>query len=238
MVEAAHPFRFIGHGVYTMADASRLTKVSARNLRRWARGYDYTYRGERRHSDPIIGTGLEQREEEPIFEFRDIMEVRFLSAFREAGVSWVTIRRVAERVHKHIQHTHPFATRVFRTDGRHILLELITQDERDHRLVDLVSDQYEWDRMVASLLLAEKVEFNEAHEPVRWWPLGPQRRVVVDPARAFGAPIVADEGVQTYLLARAQALENDIDFVAHWYKVDRRAVLDAIDFENGVRAKS
>lgn len=236
MVEAAHSFRFIGQGVYSMAEAGRLTKVPVRNLERWARGYRYTYRGIDRYSPPIIGSGRHERDGVPILEFRDIMEVRFLSAFRRAGVSWNVIRRVAGRVQQHIKHTHPFATRVFRTDGRHILLELITRDDRDHRLVDLISDQYEWNRVVGTLLVAERVEFSEEDEPIRWWPLGPHRNVVVDPARAFGAPIVAVEGVQTYLLARAQALENNIEFVAHWYQVTSQAVRDAVDFENGARA--
>jgi uncharacterized protein (DUF433 family)/DNA-binding transcriptional MerR regulator len=236
MVEIADRFRFIGHGVYSMAEAGRLTGVSVRSLRRWARGYNYIYEGQTRRSPPIIGTGLEQREAEPILEFRDIIEIRFLSAFRKAGVSWNVIRRVAARVHQVIQHTHPFATRVFRTDGRTILLELISG--ADHRLVDLLRDQYEWQRLVEAYLVAEKVEFSDAEEPIRWWPLGPDRRVVVDPARAFGAPIVATEGVQTYLLAKAVAVEGDSALVADWYHVEPEAVRDAIDFENGLRAAS
>ena len=238
MVEIAARFRFIGHGVYSMAEAGRLTGVSVRNLRRWARGYSYVYQGRTRRSPPIIGTGIAQREAEPILEFRDIIEIRFLSAFRKAGVSWNVIRRVADRVHQVIQHTHPFATRVFRTDGRTILLELISGDRADHRLVDLLRDQYEWERLVEAHLVAEKVEFSDAEEPIRWWPLGPDRRVVVDPARAFGAPIVAREGVQTYLLAKAAGIEGDAALVADWYHVDLDAVRDAIDFENGLRAAS
>lgn len=238
MVEIAKRFRYIGHGVYSMAEAGRLTGVSVRNLRRWARGYSYVYQGDTRQSPPIIGTGLEQREADPILEFRDIIEVRFLSAFRKAGVSWNVIRRVAARVHQVIQHTHPFATRVFRTDGRTILLELISNDQTDHRLVDLLRDQYEWERLVEAHLVAEKVEFSDTQEPIRWWPLGAERRVVVDPARAFGAPIVNREGVQTYLLAKAVGIEGDVGFVADWYSVEPDAVRDAIDFENGLRAAS
>jgi uncharacterized protein (DUF433 family) len=238
VVDVAKPYRFIGHGVYSMAEAGRLTGVSVRNLRRWAHGYSYSYRGRERRSPPIIGTGLQQRGADPILEFRDIIEVRFLSAFRKTGVSWAVIRRVAARVHEAIQHTHPFATRVFRTDGRTILLELVSQDRTDHRLVDLLRDQYEWERLVQAHLIAEKVEFSDAQEPIRWWPLGPDRRVVVDPARAFGAPIVAQEGVQTYLLAKAVGIEGDVDLVANWYRVEPAAVRDAIDFENGLRAAS
>ena len=89
------------------------------------------------------------------------MEVRFLSAFRKEGVSWSVIRRVAARVHVALRFTHPFATRLFRTDGRTILLELISGDERDHRLIGLLRDQYEWERVVNAHLVDEKVEFSE-----------------------------------------------------------------------------
>lgn len=232
----ARAFRYIGRGVYTIAEAGRLTGVPAATLNRWTRGYSYIYRGKERISPPIIGTGLSDRGRDPILEFQDIIEARFLSAFRKLGVSWSVIRRVAGKVHHALQQTHPFATRIFRTDGRNILLELISADEQDHRLVDILHDQYEWDRIVDSYLVGERVEFSDADIPIRWWPLGPDREVVVDPERAFGAPIVAREGVQTYLLAKAMGIENDADFVAHWYAVSVGAVRDAVSFETGVRA--
>ncbi|MDQ3222076.1 MAG: helix-turn-helix domain-containing protein [Gemmatimonadota bacterium] len=235
MVEVSSNFRFIGQGVYSVAEAGRLTGVSVENLRRWARGYHYQCRGEKRYSPPIIGTGLTERDQDPILEFRDIIEARFLAAFRKAGVSWRVIRMVAAKVHGTLEQTHPFATRIFRTDGRTILLQLISDDEMDNRLVDLLHDQYEWDRVVGDYLVEEKVEFRPTQEPIRWWPLGQDRQVVVDPARAFGAPIVSDEGVQTYLLAKAVGIEGDVDFVAHWYSVKPEAVRDAVTFETGLR---
>jgi uncharacterized protein (DUF433 family) len=236
MVSTQAEYQYIGRGVYTMAEAGRLTGVPVRTLRRWARGYSYAYRGIERISPPIVGTGLDQRDNDPVLSFRDIMEARLLAAFRRYGVSWRVIRRVAEKVHVALRHTHPFATRVFRTDGRTILLELISGDETDRRLVDLVRDQYEWEKVVTAYLVTEKVDFSDSDEPIRWWPLGAERQVVVDPTRAFGAPIVSNEGVQTYLLAKAVAVEGDSGFVATWYGVEPDAVQDAIDFEKGLRA--
>lgn len=229
-------FCYIGRGVYSIAEAGRLTGVPAASLQRWTRGYHYTYRGEKRYSPPIIGTGLKSHDREPILEFRDLIEVRFLSAFRRLGVSWTVIRRVAGKVHQALQQTHPFATRVFRTDGRTILLELVSDDAIDHRLIDLLRDQYEWNRVVNAHLIGEKVEFSNDEIPIRWWPLGIDRQVVVDPVRSFGAPIVAREGVQTYLLAKAVGIEGDVDYVAHWYDVTPEAVRDAVSFESGIRA--
>ena len=230
------PFRLIGRGVYNIAEAARLTGISARTLHRWAQGYRYMYRARACYSPPILGTGLDQRYKEPILEFRDIIEARFLSAFRKWGVSWHVIRRVAARANDVLKQTHPFATRLFRTDGRTILLELMSKDAKDHRLVDLLHDQYEWERLVHAHLVDERVEFAEEKDPLRWWPLGVERRVVVDPARAFGAPVINEQGVQTYLLAKAMGIEDDADFVAHWYDVPLEAVTDAVAFENGLRA--
>ena len=62
--------------------------------------------------------------------------------------------------------------------------------------------------------------------------------MVVDPARAFGAPIVDREGVQTYVLAKAVGVEGDVTLVADWYNVRAEAVRDAVAFENGLRAAS
>ena len=237
MVDLAPQFRHIGRGVYSLAEASRLSGVPVKTLHRWAQGYRYTRRGQRRFSEAILGTGLQQRGDEPIFEFRDIMEARFLSAFRQSGVKWTVIRRVAANAHKILAATHPFATKLFRTDGRTILLQQILKDEEeDAQLIDLLQNQYEWNKLVETYLVKEKVDFNLQDEPTRWWPLGSERQVVVDAERAFGAPIVPREGVQTYLLAKAVAVEGDVDYVASWYRVTTEAVRDAIAFEQGLRA--
>jgi len=65
----------------------------------------------------------------------------------------------------------------------------------------------------------------------RWWPLGKSRKVVVDPQRSFGQPIVSDEGVLTAVLARAHAAEKSYRAVAQWFDVSERSLRDAVAFE-------
>jgi len=76
----------------------------------------------------------------------------------------------------------------------------------------------------------------QADQLVRWWPLGMRRRVVIDPRRAFGQPIVAKEGVPTAILAGAVQLEQSVAEVADWYEVDPRSVRDAVEFEEKLAA--
>ncbi len=61
-------------------------------------------------------------------------------------------------------------------------------------------------------------------------------RVVLDPQRAFGQPIVTKEGVPTTTLAEAIAVEGTVDRVARIYDVGPDSVRDAIRFEKTLAA--
>jgi uncharacterized protein (DUF433 family) len=71
-------------------------------------------------------------------------------------------------------------------------------------------------------------------EITRWWPLGHRRMVVVDPQRAFGAPIVVNSGIPTATLALAAGREGSPREVTRWYPVTEREVRDAIAFERSL----
>lgn len=227
-------FEVIGRGVYTLADTQRLTGVPRDTVRRWTRGYTYRYRGKERHSPPIIATRTPRLAGVPTLDFADLLEVRFLEAFRAYGVSARTIRRAAIQARELLGRPRPFSTRIFKTDGRTILAELV-RDSADPMLLDLVRDQYEFKKLVDPHLY-DGLEFNQLEEPERWWPLGPERSVVIDPLRAFGAPIVEREGVQTLILASGVVAEGSIEAVAAWYRVEVTAVEDALEFEQSLAA--
>ncbi len=79
-------FKVIGRGVYSLAEVERLTKVPQQRIKRWTGGYVYRYKGEERYTAPVIATELEPIDGSPVLDFSDLLEVRFLNAFREHGV--------------------------------------------------------------------------------------------------------------------------------------------------------
>jgi len=226
---ASNTFTRIGRGVYTLTEAERLTSVPRRPIRRWAVGYRYRYKGEDRYTPPIIATEMEPVDGVPTLDFSDLMEVRFLNAFREQGVGWKAIRIAAQRAKELLGRHRPFSTRIFKTDGRTILAEIV-QEAGDKVLLDLVKNQYAFERILSPFLYTG-LEFNELAEPRRWWPLGRKRSVVVDPHRAFGAPIVARAGIPTRTLSSAVSAEQSVQLVADWYEAEAREVRDALEFE-------
>lgn len=224
------PFQRIGKGVYSPAEAERLARVSRHRIRRWTRGYTYRYKGEVRYTPPIIaGDSRQTSNDAPLLTFLDLLEVRFLNAFLDHGVSWKAIRIAALNARMLLGRHHPFSTRIFKTDGHTILAEIV-KGTADKVLLDLVKKQYVFAQIVAPYLY-EGIEFNAFDDPERWWPLGKRYAVVIDPERGFGAPIVARSGVPTRILANAVKSERSLEFVAKWYEVTLREVRDAVKFE-------
>jgi hypothetical protein len=131
-----------------------------------------------------------------VLGFLDLQEVRFVDAFLKAGVTWGTLRRAHDIAKQRYATEHPFCTRQFATDG----CQIVEIARRDGRLEweETAPRQTIFPPVVAPFL--KELEFAKAGELVRWWPLGIQRRVVLDPVRQFGQPIVSEAGVRTEVL--------------------------------------
>ena len=63
------------------------------------------------------------------------------------------------------------------------------------------------------------VDFDEAGRPTAWWPLGPSRSVLLDPARSFGQPIEAETSVPVAALVGAVRGEGSVEAAAEAWGV-------------------
>ena len=54
---------------------------------------------------------------------------------------------------------------------------------------------------------------------------------MVDPGRAFGAPIVVRGPVPTRILAQTARVEDSIQQTTEWYEVEAQEVQDVLDYE-------
>lgn len=222
-------FRLIGGGVYSLPEAERLTGIPRLRIRRWMEGRSFESRGITRYSPPIIDSALGRDAGQLALTFADLIEVRFLDRFLERGVSWRAVRIAAQRARELLQRPRPFSTRIFKTDGRDILAEIVRPGGVPE-LLNLVKNQWELERVVTPMLYAG-LEFNEFDEAARWWPMTEKKAVVIDPGRAFGTPIVSPGAVPTEILARAVTAEGSQRMVAAIYDIPLRSVRHAVEFE-------
>lgn len=226
----------IGIGLYTAPEAEKLIGVPVARIRRWLRGYAYQRDGERHWSDPLWQPQVPRLGKELELGFRDLLELRFVDAFTKAGLSLHAIRKALGVAREVAGTEHPFATARFRTDGRSIFLRVAGElaDEAEPVLIDLLKQQYALNRIIEPSL--KDLDFDNDGIASRWWPVGRAKSIVLDPAHAFGRPIIADAGVTTRALADAVLAEGAVERVARLYEVSVAAVRDAIAFERRLAA--
>ncbi len=225
--------KLTGIGLYTFPEASRLTRIPIRDLRRWLDGYAYKERQGQTPSTmpPLWNTELSNTELDGI-SFHDLLEVRFVKAFRQHGVSLQTIRVASERARELFASDYPFTSRKFRTDGRTIFASAM-EETGETELLDLVKQQYAFRRVIEPSLYSG-IEFGPDDAATRWFPSPRSKAVVLDPRIAFGKPVVSDGAVRTSILHEAYQTEGDKSLVARLYEIPVAAVDAAIAFEEGL----
>lgn len=223
-----------GIGLYTFHEAALLTRIPLRDLRRWLDGYSYR---DKKHAPVSVAPLWETELADDALDgvsFHDLLEVRFVHAFRKHGVSLRMIRLASERARELFQTDYPFTSRQFRTDGRTIFASAI-EETGETALLDLVKQQYAFRKIIEPSLYAG-IEFDEDDVATRWYPTPRSKAIVLDPAVAFGKPIVTNGSVRTSILHEAFIAEGNKDVVAKLYEVPVSAVNAAVAFEESLAA--
>jgi uncharacterized protein (DUF433 family) len=224
---------FLGIGIYSIPEAARISRVPASYIKRWLWGYKYVVKGQVHRAGPLWAPQLPEIDHARALTFRDLIEIQFVYRFRQRGISLQTIRKTIGLATELLDRTFPLSSVKFKTDGKKVFAEVIEDPAERGYVFDLRTGQY----LLSYVLdyLYDALEYSEFDELVRWWPLGKDRRVIVDPRRSFGRPIVP-EGVQTNILVSSFRTEGDIKAVASWFEISESSVSDALEFERSLMA--
>ncbi|ESZ35060.1 hypothetical protein [Mesorhizobium sp. L2C066B000] len=222
-----------GVGSYSAQEAALLIKTSARNVNRWLKGYTYRRNDVVHDIEPLWQSQVPNGDDEHLeIGFRDLIELRFVKAFTQAGVGLLAIRNCIEYARECVGDDRPFSTRRFQTDGRTIFLESIERTGKSE-VLDLRKKQYVFRQVIDQTFKDLDIE-NDA--VARWRPYRGRPSIVIDPERSFGQPIAAKSGVPTVALADAAEAEGSVERVARLYEVSAAVVRDAVNFQHDLKA--
>jgi uncharacterized protein (DUF433 family) len=233
-MEPSPLFADLGRGVYTGRETALLSGLRTERVARWVRGYSFTTGSGKKSSSPPIFAADRSTEGPLALSFLDLVEILFVRAFLEQGVSMRTIRLAATEGANIFKVKHPFCLKRFETDGRGIFAS-VAKDSGDEAILNLVSHQTAFPKVIRPLL--KQIEYDVVSDmAAAWWPRGREVPVVLDPTRAFGTPIVAKRGVPTHVLAGPVAAGDPPELVAKWFDVPVREVRAAVEFEHSLLA--
>ena len=131
--------------------------------------------------------------------------------------------------------SHPFCTKQFVTDGQRIFAD-VHQETREMTLLEIATDQHVFSEVTKPFL--RQLQFKEDKTILeKWWPMGTDRQIVLDPKKNFGQPTVFREGISTRVLAESYRANNEsLEDVARWYEIDPVSVKDAVEYEQSLAA--
>jgi uncharacterized protein (DUF433 family) len=217
----------LGNGVYSIAQAARLTGLRSRRVRDWFIGRPTPSRPIKQvfESDyPAMGG-------EHAISFLDLVELFIGGQLREMGVSLPYLRTAYTKLEDRFGQ-HPFCTREILVGGKEIFYREL-DDLEAKRIIQAVTEQPYFETIILPFL--KNIDYDDATMMASRWRIA--RDVVVDPRRRFGKPIVDEVGISTSVLWSSFYAngEND-EAVAEWFGIERRHVMAAVSFEDGLAA--
>jgi uncharacterized protein (DUF433 family) len=200
------------------------------------RGYTFWVKSghapRRTSKPPVVHTDLPTIDGAVALSFLELMELQIVKAFVvDKSVPLQRVRLAAQHIAETFKTAHPFAHRRVYTDREQIFVGL-----SDAGIPDLlqVTGRRTAGQLVAGAILdryVEEIDFAEDTALAeRWFPLGRDAPIVLDPQIAFGAPTVTGTRIRTDVLA-LYATGNPVPSVARAFELKLTQVQAAIDFE-------
>lgn len=212
--------------LYSYADADRLAGVSRGTSKRWLAGYVYRNLQGDRIERPPITPGLEDR---GFVSFIDLIEIVAIGGLKALGFTLTQIRRIVIDCQDQVGVPRPLTTLKFKTNGYEIFVN------QGDTLLGLGKKKglRAWNEILGPFL--EDLDYSGSFVS-RWWPLGKDKPIVVDPDYGYGLPVVANSGVRTeIILERFQAGDLPAQ-IAKDFNLDSVEVERALQFEMKTRA--
>ena len=208
------PIRVLTTARYSYAEADHLAGVSRGTTRRWLQGGALVVR-----PGVVLRVGGAGA-----VSFINLVEIAAVGRLREQGFSLRVLRDVVDNCQSLLGVEHPFVTLKFKAGGHQPFVDSATRAPE----IGKRKAQLAWSGVLEPFFQQLDYSSNVA---IRWWPVGRECPVVIDPAYGFGLPVVAGSGVRTeILLERFQAGDLSAQ-IAQDFNLDPVQVERALQFE-------
>jgi uncharacterized protein (DUF433 family) len=214
----------LASGAYTLPDAAKILNLPIEKLRRWVVGYTLSESKERRY--PMGSLLVEESGRDRHLNFLTLIEVFTIAELRNLGVGATTLRKNREELSR-LHHTEfPFALEGLLVNGKNMLHEL-----GNEVLLELGSNgQQAFEQILVPF--CKRIDFDHhTRLAERYFPLGVNRLVVVDPKHSFGRPVVFGTNITTENLFYLHTSGESPEDLANEYELSLNQVTAAIEFE-------
>lgn len=209
--------------MYSYKEVAHLSHVSISTVRNWLHGYST----ERGAIEPLFKQHLD---EEKACSFLELIEIVVAAKFRKAEhVKLYRVRNAYENAKEFFGFEYPFARVELKGIGGHIVhiirvpgISLQSMDE---------PEQFTLPGLVQETI--EQIEY-EGDLASKWYPIGKDIPIVVDPQISAGLPVIKGRGITIEAIYKRFKANQEIAYIEKDYKLERGIVEKVIRFREQV----
>lgn len=200
----------LGEGIYLTSDVANILKLPYHKVYRLMKGYWQAY---------SFGD-----EGNKAVNFFSLIEFYIYFQCRENGMSSQKFKKYHTKLSKTLHTKYPFAHFKIRTDFKNIWAQV-----EDNLVKADGKDQFDLLPLLEDFLL--NVSYGDDKMAIRYYPLGKQAKVVVDPKRQFGQPVVDGTAIKTKSIYSLHLGGETNKRISNLYNISEDKVRDAIRFQ-------
>jgi uncharacterized protein (DUF433 family) len=209
----------LGSGIYTVPDIARLLGISNQKVRRWLSYWNRWLEKKYNQSYSWQADGSQA------VSFRSLVDFNVFYQLADSGIPTKSILQTYEELGDKLQTPYPFANektiKDLASDGKMVLIKnkgvYIRLDGSYQTALPFIKD------------FLKKLEFHN-HIASKLWPIGKNKKIVCDPRRQFGQPVIEGTNIFPETVYGLYKGGESKKFIASLYELSPKQVRDAIEF--------
>jgi len=211
----------IGSGIYTKSEIAKIFRIPYSRVSRWINRY-WGAQLKEEHGHSYIWT----IDNSKAVDFYTLVELYILILLGEAGVKTRDVINAHIELSKLYDTPHPFARKEIlesiKTDGKKIYFDVgndtISLDGKKQFQIGFIK------------VFFKNLSFDSELLANRLYPLGKNKKIVIDPTRQFGHPVVGNTNIYPETIYNLHKAGEPNKFIAHIYEIEEKEVKDAIEY--------
>lgn len=213
----------LGSGIYTLPEAANILKIPKTKLANWVNRKFVQALPEFYGSEYVWVDGKNKT-----FPFQTLMELSVIYELSKQKLSLTKIIQAHKELGKWFNDPFPFchkdALNNLKSDsiGLYFTIpnkdDIVSLDGKKQYNIDVVRHYF------------KNMDFADAKTAQRYFPLGQDRQVVVDPKRQFGAPTVLGTGIKTQTVINLHNAGETTEMIAELYDITEQQVKDVVEY--------
>ncbi|MCX6148333.1 MAG: DUF433 domain-containing protein [Candidatus Kapabacteria bacterium] len=210
----------LGLGIYTSSDISSILMLPTYKIRRWINNFWDTHFAEIQNSKYSWGNGKDKA-----VNFHTFIEILIFNKLLEHGISYKKILTAHKTISEDFNMSFPFANTKILASDKNIFYyinneTIIKADESKQIGIKHILEHF-----------YDRIDFDDDNYAKRYWPLGKDKSVVIDPKHQFGQPTINGTNIliDTIIYSYYKGGES-LKVIASLYELKLSQVEDAISY--------